>query len=39
MYVSKDDVTVVVPTLNREEAIGTVIQEIKQAVLVLDLAT
>jgi len=40
VYVSKDDVTVVVPTLNEEEAIGLVIQEIKQAgyhnILVVD---
>ena len=31
MAVSKDDVTVVIPTLNEEEAIGQVIQELKQA--------
>jgi len=40
VHVSKDDVTVVVPTLNEEEAIGLVIQEIKQAgyhnILVVD---
>jgi len=38
--VSKDDVTIVVPTLNEEEAIGRVIQEIMQAgyhnILVVD---
>jgi len=40
VYVSKDDVTVVVPTLNEEEAIGSVIQEVKEAgyrnILVVD---
>jgi len=40
MYVSKDDVTVVLPTLNEEEAIGKVIEELKQTgyhiILVVD---
>ena len=40
MPVTKDDVTVVIPTLNEEEAIGRVIQEIVQAgyhsILVVD---
>jgi glycosyltransferase involved in cell wall biosynthesis len=31
MSVGKDDVTVVLPTLNEEEAIGQVIGELKQA--------
>ena len=40
MSVSKDDVTVVLPTLNEEEAIGKVIEELKQVgyhnILVVD---
>ena len=40
MSVRKDDVTVVLPTLNEEEAIGQVIHELKQAgyrnILVVD---
>jgi len=38
--VGKDDVTVVLPTLNEEEAIGRVIEELKQVgyrnILVVD---
>jgi len=40
LSVVRDDVTVVLPTLNEEEAIGQVIQELKQAgyrnILVVD---
>ena len=40
VYVTKDDVTVVIPTLNEEDAIGQVIWELKQAgyrnILVVD---